>query len=240
MWFNVGRGLPGPSHGAYCSHEMHSLSDLPQSGLITLGTILIMSLLAMFVLVERLLGTAGIQESVRQQMDTLIKLLYQGEIDDARKHSQQKTTPAMPMFAVALQRTLQNRQGAEVALERERQQFNQWLRQRLWMLGTIAAAAPFVGLFGTVVGIMQSFRDIAETGGGGFAVVSRGLSEALITTAAGIIVAVEAVVFYNYLQARLARIAFSVRLAGEEFMEVLADRSRWAKGKDGDLQSTGS
>ena len=48
-----------------------------------------------------------------------------------------------------------------------------------------------------------------------------------MTTAAGIIVAVEAVVFYNFLQARLSRIAFNAKLAGDEFIEVLSDRSRW-------------
>ena len=85
----------------------------------------------------------------------------------------------MPMFAAALQRTLQNKSGSHAILERERAQFNQWLRARLWILGTIAASAPFVGLFGTVVGIMQSFRTSPTPAGGGFAVVSRGLSEAL-------------------------------------------------------------
>ena len=86
------------------------------------------------------------------------------------------------------------------AVERERQRVNLRMRRGLWILGTVGATAPFVGLFGTVVGIMNAFHDMAHTGQGGFAVVAAGISEALITTAAGIAVAVLAVVLFNVAQ----------------------------------------
>jgi biopolymer transport protein ExbB/TolQ len=208
---------------------MNTLSEIVRVGGPTLLTIVLLSMLATFVLVERLVATAGVRERVRTTADSLMKLLYQGQLENARTQSGQEPQPIGSLFSVALQRAVQRRPGLQEAMERERAQFNQWLRNRLWMLGTIAASAPFIGLFGTVLGIIKSFNDIAETGGGGFAVVSRGLSEALITTAAGIIVAVEAVVFYNFLQAHLGRIAFSVRLACEEFVEVLDDKERFEK-----------
>jgi len=211
---------------------MNTLSEIVHVGGLTLISIVILSLLATFVLVERLVATAGIRERVRTTADSLMKLLYQGQLENARTQSGQQPQPIGSLFSVPLQRAIQRRPGLTEAMERERAQFNQWLRSRLWMLGTIAASAPFVGLFGTVLGIIKSFNDIADTGGGGFAVVSRGLSEALITTAAGIIVAVEAVVFYNFLQAHLGRIAFSVRLACEEFVEVLNDQERPEPKKD--------
>lgn len=81
------------------------------------------------------------------------------------------------------------------------------LKKNLWILGTIGSAAPFVGLFGTVWGIMGSFKAIGTAGKAGFAVVAGTISEALIATAAGIIVAVFAVIFYNYLQVKISETA---------------------------------
>ncbi len=116
----------------------------------------------------------------------------------------------------------------EAAVERERAQVGLRLRRYLWILGTIGATTPFIGLFGTVAGIMRAFRDLGldvESGGtGNTAAVMGGISEALITTAGGILVAVEAVVLYNYFQTRLARIALELRLLTEEFVELLRER----------------
>lgn len=78
------------------------------------------------------------------------------------------------------------------------------LKKNLWILGTIGSSAPFVGLFGTVWGIMGSFKAIGVAGKSGFAVVAGTISEALIATAAGILVAVFAVMFYNFLQVKVS------------------------------------
>jgi biopolymer transport protein ExbB len=93
------------------------------------------------------------------------------------------------------------------------------------MLGTLGATMPFVGLFGTVWGILQSFRQMAIAGTGGFAVVASGISEALITTAGGIAVAVEAVVLYNYFSARIGRESFDLTLKADEISEIVQDKS---------------
>ena len=69
--------------------------------------------------------------------------------------------------------------------------------KRLGFLATVASNAPYIGLFGTVLGIIRAFKDIAVTGSGGSSVIAMGVSEALLTTAAGIIVAVIATVFFN-------------------------------------------
>ncbi|MBF0364357.1 MAG: MotA/TolQ/ExbB proton channel family protein [Oligoflexia bacterium] len=74
------------------------------------------------------------------------------------------------------------------------------LKKRLWIVGTIGSTTPFVGLCGTVIGIMTSFKSIGESGKSGFGVVSAGISEALVATAAGILIAVAALIVYNYLQ----------------------------------------
>ncbi len=71
------------------------------------------------------------------------------------------------------------------------------LKRGLGFLATIGSTAPFIGLFGTVVGIINAFRAIAATGSGGMSVVSGGIAEALVSTALGIFVAIPAVVFFN-------------------------------------------
>jgi biopolymer transport protein ExbB/biopolymer transport protein TolQ len=77
------------------------------------------------------------------------------------------------------------------------------LKENLGVLATIGATAPFVGLLGTVVGIITAFQGIAATGSGGLGAVSAGISEALVETALGLVVAIPAVWFYNYLTGRI-------------------------------------
>lgn len=106
-------------------------------------------------------------------------------------------------------------------ISRRLQEVNGYLKKDLWILGTIASSAPFIGLFGTVLGIMESFRAIGLTGKSGFSVVAGGISESLIATAAGIIVAVVAVIFYNFLQTRVNGIAQDFRHKVEDAAEIL-------------------
>ena len=95
------------------------------------------------------------------------------------------------------------------------------LKEWLWVLGSIASSAPFIGLFGTVVGIMGSFEAIGVSGKTGFSVVAAGISESLVATAAGIIVAVVALLFYNYLISRVNKGAQDFRIRGEELIDHL-------------------
>src|SRR5208283_1356103 len=96
------------------------------------------------------------------------------------------------------------------------------VRRRLWVLASIGAIAPFVGLFGTVLGVMEAFHQIGLSGAGGFQVVSGGISEALVTTAAGIFVGIEAVVLFNYLQVYVGEYSATLRESTEEVIESVA------------------
>ena len=84
--------------------------------------------------------------------------------------------------------------------------FEKVLSNKLWLIGSIASLSPFIGLFGTVVGIIKSFSSLAEAGKGGFSIVSADLSEALIATAAGIFVAIIASFSYNYFIQRITKL----------------------------------
>lgn len=87
------------------------------------------------------------------------------------------------------------------ALERDRLE----LERRLSFLGTLGNNAPFIGLFGTVLGIMRAFHDLAMAGRPNTSVVMAGISEALVATAIGLFVALPAVLFYNYFQRNVDR-----------------------------------
>jgi biopolymer transport protein TolQ len=118
-----------------------------------------------------------------------------------------------------LQTRVEKVMSVSIAREIER------LEKQLLVLATVGSAGPFIGLFGTVWGIMRAFSDIAAKKEAGFDVVAPGISAALIATAFGIIVGIEAVMIYNYFSARLGRFAMEIKLMAEEFAELLRERA---------------
>ena len=97
------------------------------------------------------------------------------------------------------------------------------LKKGLGFLATIGSTAPFVGLFGTVVGIINAFRSIAATGSGGMSVVSGGIAEALVSTALGIFVAIPAVVAFNHFTGKLETFHVEMNRASSQLV------NRWFK-----------
>lgn len=97
------------------------------------------------------------------------------------------------------------------------------LKRGVGTLATIATIAPFVGLFGTVIGIMHCFRDIAAKGPGGFEVVSQGIAEALVTTALGILVAIPAAWMFNLLTERIERLRVEMESSSAELMDFFLE-----------------
>src|SRR5213076_2811324 len=90
------------------------------------------------------------------------------------------------------------------------------MKKGLSGLATIGTTAPFIGLFGTVIGIINAFRGMAMTGSGGIASVSAGIAEALVTTALGLFVAIPAVWVYNYFMNRIERFTVEMANSGSE------------------------
>jgi biopolymer transport protein ExbB len=184
------------------------------------------SIAAIAVAVERAVALWRFGERARSLADAVARAVLRGDLDDARAQCERSGSPAADVFLAGLVAAARRPPAPDkvaAAVERQRQQLQLQLRARLWVLATVGATAPFVGLFGTVVGIMAAFRNMAATGAGGFAVVAAGISEALVTTAAGIAVAVEAVVLYNYFNTHVQRLGLQFRLLAEEFLEVLRD-----------------
>jgi len=114
------------------------------------------------------------------------------------------------------------------ALERAKPRILTEMKRDLGRLATIGSTAPFIGLFGTVVGIINAFRGIGATGSGGVAAVSGGISEALIATALGIFVAIPAVVAFNHFTGTLERFQAEINSTSSELTDFLYKATRAA------------
>ncbi|MDI6854057.1 MAG: MotA/TolQ/ExbB proton channel family protein [Deltaproteobacteria bacterium] len=107
------------------------------------------------------------------------------------------------VLLAGLRHIAQGKEAVQEAMEGERVHIGLLLEKRLSFLGTLGANAPFIGLFGTVLGIIHAFKDLALTEGGGGPAVMAGIAEALVATAVGLLVAIPAVVMYNFFHRRL-------------------------------------
>ena len=111
--------------------------------------------------------------------------------------------------------------SAERAVERQMLILLSELKRGLGVLATVGATAPFVGLLGTTMGIVNAFTGMAASGNQGLAAISAGIAEALITTAFGLIVAIPAVWLYNYFQTKIENLTVEMTYTSKEFVDFL-------------------
>jgi biopolymer transport protein ExbB len=114
--------------------------------------------------------------------------------------------------------------SAERAVEREMLMTVVQLKRGLAVLATVGATAPFVGLLGTTMGIVNAFTGMAASGSGGLSAISAGIAEALITTAIGLLAAIPAVWLYNYFTAKLDTLFSELAYAGREMIDWMMTR----------------
>src|SRR5438128_790354 len=179
---------------------------------------------AVIIGVERALFLRGFSAKARELHEQVVRALLRSEAAVALHEIDRSHVATAALYRAAFDRAQRPDRVAD-AVDRARREVIQALRSPLWVLATLGAVMPFVGLFGTVVGVLGSFRQIGITGQSGFAVVAPALSEALVTTAAGIAVAVEAVVLFNIFQARISKEAFDLTIRADELSEVVIDHA---------------
>jgi biopolymer transport protein ExbB len=112
-------------------------------------------------------------------------------------------------------------QAARREMSRAGEAVSAELRTGMSVLASVGSVAPFVGLFGTVLGIISTFQSIQASGSGGLGAVSAGIAEALVVTALGLCVAIPAVLLFNYLSARIERLELRLTHSAGEFLEEL-------------------
>lgn len=182
------------------------------------------SVIALAVGIERAIAQWKFVTRARMLGDSVRRCLTRGAVEEGRSACERSPSPIADVFLVGYERLGRTKpEHVLTAVHRERLRVNQDLRSRLWMLGTIGATAPFVGLFGTVVGIMKAMGDLDPEKTVKLGEISGPISSALIVTAVGIFVAVESVILYNYFSQRAARISTEMKLLTDEFLEALVE-----------------
>lgn len=125
------------------------------------------------------------------------------------------------VFEIGLNRYDRRQEDIESAMGTAITEQVHLLDKNLGIVGTLAVIAPFIGLFGTVMGIIRSFEDIAKKGASNPSVVSAGVAEALIATAAGLFVAIVSVVGFNYFKGRTRLAAQQMQVAASKLVEMI-------------------
>jgi biopolymer transport protein ExbB/TolQ len=198
----------------------------------TVAIILIgLSIITIYMFIERLLVFSRAKKTSRAVAPRLAELLKTGNLKDALSLSSKKENKGSHLARVAaggIQAILEGKEAklgtdeqletATRGAERAKTLFNQELRRGLPVMATIATSAPFIGLFGTIFGIINAFRGMQLTGSGGIGAVAGGISEALVTTAVGIGVAVLALWVFNTLNSRIE--VFDAEMANTESQVV--------------------
>jgi biopolymer transport protein ExbB len=128
------------------------------------------------------------------------ELLLKGQIKEAQKLVENLTSPAAAILKIGIANLSAGPESLEQILGSQRIHEKLMLEKNLLVLGTLGSNAPFIGLFGTVLGIIKAFNDLALAGTSGPTVVMRGVSEALVATAVGLLIAIPCVATYNYFQ----------------------------------------
>ncbi len=213
-----------------------SLIELWHSmGYIAKGVAIILLSLSVWSLalgVERFLYYNKIKKQSKILAPKLAKLLKEGKLEEAislATSKQFRLSHLGKVVAAGLQE-YQNQEemganpdqrieAAKRAIERATVQVNKELKRGLNALATIGSTSPFIGLFGTVFGIINAFRGMAVTGSGGIGAVAAGIAEALITTGLGIGIAVPAVWFYNFYIAKVDVFTAEMANAGSELID---------------------
>lgn len=143
---------------------------------------------------------AVLQFTNRENLSELIGILDDDKkgIKDIGAYAGMRKTPHRRLLLAGVKHAGKPEETLGVLLNEEARALRWEAEHRLSALGTIANTAPFIGLFGTVVGVIHAFHAISKAQGAGPSVVAAGISEALVTTAAGLFVAIPAVFAYNY------------------------------------------
>ena len=186
--------------------EAFNVKDILARGWPVLSALGVMSVIALAVFLDRLIVFARAKVDAEAFVDEVLKLLEEKGRDEAIKLCAAATHPIGAVCAEAL-RNAGDRVAMEKAVHNATQRELNKLETLVPLLATVASTAPFVGLLGTVVGIIRAFHDISAAMGGGPEVVAAGISEALVATAVGLFVAIPSTMVYNYFVHRIQRIA---------------------------------
>lgn len=200
-----------------------SVIELIHAGWIATYPLIAFSVVTVSIIFERIWSLRNVINDTLALSGALCPTLEKGDFGGALATAQANLAqPAGRIFADVLERHAKDSlEYLSDLTEDKRFEELEALKGPLWVLATVGSSSPFIGLFGTVIGIIKAFHNMAALGSGGFSVVAAGISEALVATALGIGVAVVAVIFYNYFQTRIERIEAAMTIACNRVLDAI-------------------
>ncbi len=223
--------------GGVAFDPMSMWSQMTWLGKAVVIVMFIMSAWSIGVMIDRLIAFNAAKTQSRQFAPAVAGALREGKLDEAIKVADRYKKSHLAKVVVAgLQEFRAHQDSAEIAgeeveaskraLDRSEAIAHAELKRGISSLATIGSTAPFVGLFGTVVGIINAFKGIATEKSAGLGAVSAGISEALVTTAVGLFVAVPAVWMFNYFSGKLEAFDVEMGNSSSELIDYFIKRSQ--------------
>ncbi len=195
-------------------------------------TLAIMSVYSLTIMIQKWWGLRKAQSETRKFAPEFSQFLEEDNLTEAIKLAEgYKRSHVARVLGGALTEikplildgsgTVADINSAERAVEREMLMTIVQLKRGLGVLATVGSTAPFVGLLGTTMGIVNAFQGMAASGSGGLSAISAGVAEALITTAFGLLVAIPAVWAYNYFQTKIDNLTAEMTYSSKEMIDYL-------------------
>jgi biopolymer transport protein ExbB len=195
-----------------------------------------LSVLSVTVMVERALFLFAGHIDFDALAKTLLSALKEGDLAAARRALMGQRAPESQVAMAGLEQHARGSDAIAEAMASAKSRLRLEMERNLGVLGTLGNNAPFIGLFGTVLGIIKAFADLSRNQSGGAGAVMSGISEALVATAVGLMVAIPAVIAFNFFQGRVRRALGRVDAMAHLILSATASAPAVvpARGVDGD------
>lgn len=192
-----------------------------EKGGVLMYPIFISSLVAVTIFFERMFYLKGIKTKTKRFVLRLNNLIKKGSINLAISACRKSPTPISQIMLAGLMKYGQSRKEIKEAIEDSANQEIPLLEKHLSTLATIGNITPLLGLLGTVFGMIKAFNVIAVMGVGKPEALAGGISEALLTTAFGLSIAIPTIVIYNYLSNRVDKIIREMEMSCVDLLDLL-------------------
>lgn len=200
---------------------MGDLLDIFRSGGWLMVFLLVLSLVAIGIIIERLYSLRTVRIVPPDLTADIEADVYRGDVDRARDRAETDPSPLGTVLASGLQHSGLQREVIKEAIEETGRHVVADLSRYLTLLGTIAAISPLVGLLGTVIGMIEVFTVITSQGVGDPSVLAGGISQALMTTAFGMTIAIPAIAMHRYFNAKVDRLVVDMEQDALRVVEII-------------------
>jgi biopolymer transport protein ExbB len=195
--------------------------ELVKAGGLLMFPIILCSIVAMAIIIERLWALRGRRVLPENLVAQVWQMHRSNQLTSAHIASVRKGSPLGRILVAGLINRTHSREVMKEAIEEVGRQVVHELERYLNTLGTIASITPLLGLLGTVIGMIKVFSAIVTAGVGNPAILASGISEALITTATGLSVAIPALMFYRYFSGKVEKLVIQMEEEALKMVEVM-------------------